>query len=885
MSAKYKSPSFLLPNELNTSTNPLNTDGDPATGTGINSLYSMSFPNGTINPITISGLTTTLKVLNTVTVSFWYYPTNLGGGDYMINTGETTTSGIFAIERFEAAIRVRWRNSANTLQFIKTAPNSGVGSALDAANKWYHICVVLDTTNSTGTDKVQIWINGVRNTTGDNSLTGSGFTSAENDVILNDNSQKTNKIDELAFFNKSLTSTEIAALYDGTGSNIRPSNLIASNLNPIAYYPLGEQAQNSGKLPDATGSEWQFPNGVLQDYVMDFDGATVGDYIDAGDIPLEGVYTISFWINPDVSPSLIYFLLDKGDGSSNISVRVTQRSSNVIRFQIGSTHLESIDTLTNNSWNNVILIANGSSSKIYINNGAAFTGTLPTAPNTTQSLLIGTDEDKQSNYYFNGQMSNVVVWNSDQSTNRANIYNNGSPQTTYTVTPQNWWKLNATSVYTPSAPNYTKALDFTGTQHIKSVGTRSFNNFSISFWFNTATSPSAFEGYVSGQTGTGVDYSAGGFSIHYYNGGLVLQSSNVNFNLPFASNIVLGNWNHVVVDIDNSNASTGGKLYLNGQLALETTNSGAYTYSFNNLWIGSRSTSGGNATNLLSDSEVSNVAVFNSNLTSSQVSTLFNFGTPETIASFSPYNHYKLNNNTTGVQDSGSAGNNAVITGTLNSVNSGVAFVPSWKIPTALTIPSINTTSALDFTSAGNKINLNPKFNFDLTSANTISVWVNLDSYSAFNSILTNNGTGGGSTGTYTQLLILTTGSVNNTVAFYTYKQGYSTPAANSGWRSNDIPASEFLNTWHHVMLVRDDQDVSWYYDGQPWGGGTITNAQTENVDVNSIGQGNASAGVVGEISNLAIWNSDQSANKDNIYNNGQPQSSYTATPLSLIHI
>ena len=43
MSAKYKSPSFLLPNEINTNTNPLNTDSDPATGTGVNSLYSMDF--------------------------------------------------------------------------------------------------------------------------------------------------------------------------------------------------------------------------------------------------------------------------------------------------------------------------------------------------------------------------------------------------------------------------------------------------------------------------------------------------------------------------------------------------------------------------------------------------------------------------------------------------------------------------------------------------------------------------------------------------------------------------------------------------------------------------------------------------------------------------
>ena len=57
---------------------------------------------------------------------------------------------------------------------------------------------------------------------------------------------------------------------------------MATNLNPIAYYPLGEQAQNTGYLDpnnpgsDISGSEWQFPNGVLQDYVMDFNGT---DYI------------------------------------------------------------------------------------------------------------------------------------------------------------------------------------------------------------------------------------------------------------------------------------------------------------------------------------------------------------------------------------------------------------------------------------------------------------------------------------------------------------------------------------------------------------------------------------------------------------------------------
>ena len=45
---------------------------------------------------------------------------------------------------------------------------------------------------------------------------------------------------------------------------------MALNEKPYAYYPLGEQAR--------LGSEWQFPNEVLQSQVFDFAGST--DYID-----------------------------------------------------------------------------------------------------------------------------------------------------------------------------------------------------------------------------------------------------------------------------------------------------------------------------------------------------------------------------------------------------------------------------------------------------------------------------------------------------------------------------------------------------------------------------------------------------------------------------
>ena len=107
MSAKYKSPSFLLPNELNTSANTAND-------TGINSLYSMSFP-GNSGSATLGGLTSTITQGNLLTISCWYYPTNVGSSDYIIGSG-STTYGPFNGERNTRNDRIRWKKSSGTNQ-------------------------------------------------------------------------------------------------------------------------------------------------------------------------------------------------------------------------------------------------------------------------------------------------------------------------------------------------------------------------------------------------------------------------------------------------------------------------------------------------------------------------------------------------------------------------------------------------------------------------------------------------------------------------------------------------------------------------------------------------------------------------------------------------
>ena len=72
---------------------------------------------------------------------------------------------------------------------------------------------------------------------------------------------------------------------------------MAANLNPIAYYPLGEQAQNTGYLTQEVTNGWQFPNGVLQDYVMDFDGVDDLINLDNGVSLNSSGYSLSIWFN------------------------------------------------------------------------------------------------------------------------------------------------------------------------------------------------------------------------------------------------------------------------------------------------------------------------------------------------------------------------------------------------------------------------------------------------------------------------------------------------------------------------------------------------------------------------------------------------------------
>ena len=872
MSAKYKSPSFLLPNELNTSANTAND-------TGINSLYSMDF-NGS-NYIDTGFVPANNLTLN-CSISAWVNMPAIS------NNTSSSILGTYEFTNGRSRFFLRITRTSNIYKYF-FGLGSGTGYIQDfsvtisnfSPNTWVHLALTYD-----GAD-VKLYSNGTLDGTlnagnvgsypplnasfsGNTYIGATHRTVGTSDPTSSVEAYLTGKIDEVAIFNKALTSTEIAALYDGTGSNIRPSNLMATSLNPIAYYPLGEQAQNTGKLPEATANVWQFPNGVLQDYVMDFDG---NSKINCGPAKAYNIVTLSAWVKPD-SPATYDGIFGTRNGSSvDFPYQLTNFGGKFRFIADGNTSILSNNNFNSGVWYHVMGIADGTNLKMYVDGQlqsatASYSTPLPTPNN---DLMIGAQWNTDTQYEWSGEISNVAIWNTDQSANVANIYNNGSPQTSYTVTPQNWWKLNADSVYTPSAPNYTTALDYNGTSDfidITQSGTLPPNSgdFTYSSWVNIDPSTSI---NIIVLLNKGDAWPGNGILIRYRSYFEVLMNGVVYGFTGLSAVDGPGVWRHFALVFDETANTLTAYVDTNKQVLSATT---TLNVSDANFIIGKRQN------NIqYFKGKMSNLAVYSSALSDSQISTLFNFGTPEITPSFSPAAWWKLDNTTTGIQDSSGNGNNGTNNGT-TQLSTSVAFVPSWKIPTALAIPSINYTKSLEFDgTSGDYISFGNQSAFQPSSNYTFSIWFKYNSSSSIGIFSTNSSVSsvggvlayisGGTTIIYyhasSALFITGIPSTNewiNLTVTWSASTGIVRSFINGKYKSQLTGKTSM--TWGNDLIVGKYKDSSMYFDGE------LSNFAMWDATLTDGFSGTPTAGDVagGQVAE--------------VYNLGQPQASITGSPV-----
>jgi len=711
-------------------------------------------------------------------------------------------------------------------------------------------------------------------------------------------------------------------------SNIYNSGVPATSYTntPTAWYKLNNTANWEA---DSAGN-WQIPEAVSA-YPQSFK-------CDSGWIDLNGSnlapilnglsnFTLSLWYNQDAVSNR--FLFDIKDGTNRMALQLVNAATNYLYFNSSYNSYSAVDTPIN-QWNNLVFVFDGSQAnadriKLYINGSqitAATTGTIDSTLGSFGSSTVanlGAASTGGSLYALNGKISNCQIFNSSLPATGTDsvetLYNNGSPLTT-AIASSNlklWAKLDNNekfdgtnwSVENQKYPaNYETALDFDralNTQ-IRIPNSSSLNlsaSHSISFWLSP-TSQDTFAYIFNKQNlDPSIYYSSGNLTYAAYNlpisGGGTFNIDKIiysGFHTAFNNN----GWVYCCVTLDQPNLLL--KFYVNGAEHSSQSIDSRYiglAHQGNQLRLMGYSNTGH-----MVSGQLSNVAIFNTALSLSQVQTLYNNGTPEALISHSPVSWWKLNNLTTGIQDS---------VGSNDGTNYGATKVNTFVSTEAATSSGMteqnlvnNNVSALNGESSGmTSANLvtsdltraipydNYSFNFDAASSDyidcgdvsfldgsaalTLSAWVKptASGTSSADGIIAKDGATRGFylatfTGDKFRFLISTNGSTNDS---FNSSLAYTT------------------NEWYHLAATWDGTNLKLYINGlldTTQAASNATGTIQNNSNTLRIGNNGGSGYANAIVNNTSIFNEALTSTEVmKLYSNGVPQdlSSFTPQPVA----
>lgn len=202
--------------------------------------------------------------------------------------------------------------------------------------------------------------------------------------------------------------------------------------------------------PD-TATGWSGSNA----YSLNFDGTD--DYLSSSSVITSTATagTVSAWVKTSVTSGsqFVWTQTDKtqiGD-SKYVSFSL---SGQLARLQVntgsGVTQVLGNVTLAANTWHHIMWVSTGTAYKIYTNGTE---NTLTVSPGSNNGNWFGdvTNLDTssvgcQDRYsgrvaFFNGNIDELAVWDSDQSSNISTIYNSGTPGDLSSLSPKAWWRM------------------------------------------------------------------------------------------------------------------------------------------------------------------------------------------------------------------------------------------------------------------------------------------------------------------------------------------------------------------------------------------------------------------------------------------------------------
>ena len=251
-----------------------------------------------------------------------------------------------------------------------------------------------------------------------------------------------------------------------------------------------------------------------------------------------------------------------------------------------------------------------------------------------------------------------------------------------------WTGSAWTEIVSDTAPSFTGntySIDLDGTDDYFSTGfapsSIGTGDYSISWWFNvesgaTVDHPYFFTFGATSGSGTAT-YQGCGLTGRSGNGYKIRVNNNYSSSYTqtassSTSDIVAGTWYHMLFVRDGNTIT----LYKNGSSLITLSNSNV---GLNDLSLGSDFRVGylHNSNSLFFTGLIDEFAIFNSALTSSNATAIYNSGVPADLASYSPVGWWRMGDNDSGtgttITDQGSGSND----GTLNNGSIFSTSVPS----------------------------------------------------------------------------------------------------------------------------------------------------------------------------------------------------------------
>jgi hypothetical protein len=496
-----------------------------------------------------------------------------------------------------------------------------------------------------------------------------------------------------------------------------------------------------------------------------------------------------------------------------------------------------------------------------------------------------------------GELSNMMYfinYEIDQA-NVDKLYNYGSPlmsTATLTQAPNAWYKLDASEIYNSSTTeweineataDYTSSLSFPGVvgDLLKIPNSSTFvptSNLTFSFWVNHTlpTGPTARDPRVFS-----VPKDASAESVYLMdntNGTLrfTISSSAGNSDTSTAIAVNDGKWHNVVCTWD---ASGNIKVYTdNGTPSINAFgNTGTLTIpTSTDMGIGGKFTGTSSAEKFTGF--ISNGSVWNKALSASEVSEVYNSGQPGNLSSHSASSNlvawWKMDNLTTGIQDSSTNSNNGTAfdlsvqpgsVSTLNGESSGMSQSNLVQSDLQTVAPYSKYAMTFDGT---DYIDLNRPSALNFTpsvDAFSISAWINISSGNT--GCIYSFGAGPNTSNTATQIKIGVAGggSAGKIQAVIGGSETYST---------NTVDESN----WKNIIVTVEGSTgtvVNIYVNGS---NNTAAQGSVANVTGDSNGligartSSNPGFFFNGKISNVSIWNYELNALQvREIYNKGLP--------------